>query len=129
MQSGACGCDPLDVFEAPLDPGLGNRKRLSGFVAGRKEASPAADDFFVGPACGEVGIEAHEDVQVVIHDRETADGDREDIRKFLQSKFDPFFAVESRVAVVDRCFAEQEGAADATGDAVIPARHGYVDEL
>ena len=60
---------------------------------------------------------------MVIHDREPADGDCEDIRKFLSSKFDPFFAVE-------RSFGEQECAADTAGDAsVIPARHGYVDEL
>jgi hypothetical protein len=61
-------------------------------------------------------------VQVVIHDRGPADGDCEDIRKFLQSKFDPLSAVE-------RSFGEQECAADATGDAGIPARHGDVDEL
>jgi hypothetical protein len=42
--------------------------------------------------------------------------------KFLQPTFDPFFAVE-------RSFSEQECAADATGDAVIPARHTDVDEL
>ena len=30
---------------------------------------------------------------------------------------------------VERTFGEQECAADATGDAVIPARDGYVDEL
>jgi hypothetical protein len=45
-----------------------------------------------------------------------------DIREFLQSKFDPLCAVE-------RTFGETECAADATGDAVIPARHGDVDDL
>ena len=103
-------------------PGLGNWQGLPGFIAGRKKASPAADDFFIRPRCGDVGVEAHEHVQMVVHDREPADGDREDIRKFLQSKFDPFFAVK-------RSFGEQECAADTAGDAVIPARHGYVDEL
>jgi hypothetical protein len=72
--------------------------------------------------CGDAGVEAYEHVQVVIHDREPGDGDREDIRKFLQSRFDPLFAVE-------RSFGEKEWAADATSDAVIPARHGDVDEL
>jgi hypothetical protein len=61
-------------------------------------------------------------VQVIIHDGQSADSDDEDIRKFLQSKFDPFSAV-------DRSFDEQECAADSTGNAVIPARHGNVDEL
>jgi hypothetical protein len=42
--------------------------------------------------------------------------------KFLQPNFDPFSAVE-------RSFGEQECAADATGDAGIPARHGDVDVL
>jgi hypothetical protein len=83
----------------------------------------------VGAGFRDLGDAGGDGVEVVINDRETTNGDGEDIRKFLQSKFDPFFAVESRVAVVDRCFAEQEGAADATADAVIPARDGYVDEL
>jgi hypothetical protein len=63
-------------------------------IAGRKELSRAADDFFVGPSYSDVGVEAHEYVQVVIHDREPADSGGEDIRKFLQSKFEPFSAVE-----------------------------------
>ena len=83
----------------------------------------------VGAGFRDLGDAGGDGVEVVINDRETTSGDGEDIRKFLQSKFDPFFAVESRVAVVDRCFAEQEGAADATADAVLPARDGYVDEL
>jgi hypothetical protein len=53
---------------------------------------------------------------------EEAAGVIDPLIKFLQSKLDPFFAVE-------RTAAEQECAADATGDAVIPARHGDVDEL
>jgi hypothetical protein len=54
--------------------------------------------------------------------RKQAAGIIDRLIKFLQSNFDPFFAVE-------RSFGEQECAADATGDAVIPARHGSVDEL
>ena len=34
---------------------------------------------------GDVGVEAHEDVQVIVHDREPADRDGEDIRKFFES--------------------------------------------
>ena len=116
------GCDPLGVFEAPLDPGLGDRERLSGLVARWEEACPAPDDFFVGPGIGDVGVEAHEDMKMIVHHREPADGNREDIGKFLQSAFDPFFAVEWSIA-------EQECAADAPGEAVVPARHGHVDKV
>jgi hypothetical protein len=42
--------------------------------------------------------------------------------KLLRSQFDPFFAVE-------RTIGEKECAADAAGDAVMPGRHGDVDEL
>ena len=52
---------------------------------------------------------------MIVHHREPADGDREDIGKFLQSTFDPFFAVEWSIV-------EQERAADAPGDAVVPAQ-------
>jgi hypothetical protein len=41
-------------------------------------------------AGGDVGVEAHERVQVVIHVPEPADGDYEDFRKFLQLRLDPF---------------------------------------
>jgi hypothetical protein len=53
---------------------------------------------------------------------EEAAGVIDPLIKFLQPNFDPFFPVE-------RSFGEQECAADATSDAVIPARCGVVDEL
>ena len=65
---------------------------------------------------------AHEDLQMVIHDGEPAACDGEDIRKFLQPKFDSFPTVE-------RSFGEKERPADTASDAVIPARHGDFDEL
>ena len=52
----------------------------------------ALDDFFVGPGIGDVGVEAHEDAEAIVHHREPDDGDREDIPKFLESMFDPFSA-------------------------------------
>ena len=59
---------------------------------------------------------------MIVQHREPADGNRENVRKFLESLFDPFSAV-------GWSFGEQECAADAAGDAVVPARDGYVDEV
>jgi hypothetical protein len=59
---------------------------------------------------------------VIVHDREPADGDGEDFRKFLESQLDPFLAV-------DRAFAQQESASDAAGDAVVLTGYGGVDEV
>jgi hypothetical protein len=39
---------------------------------GRKEASPAPDDFFVGPVLSGVRVEVHKYVQVIIEHRESA---------------------------------------------------------
>ncbi len=75
-----------------------------------------ADDFLVGPGLGRVRVEAHEQV-VIAHHRERADRGCEDSGKFLQSIFDPLFAVVG-------LFAEQERAADAatkTENPCIPA--------
>ena len=60
---------------------------------GGKSRPQRLHNFFIGPSLGDVRIEPHEDVQVVIHDREPADGYGEDFRKFFQPFFDPFFAV------------------------------------
>ena len=59
---------------------------------------------------------------MIVHDREPADGDGEDFRKFLQPKLDPFSAV-------DWAFAQQECATHAARDAVIPTSYGRVDEV
>ena len=58
---------------------------------------------------------------MIVHDREAADGDGEDIRKF-SSRLDPFSAV-------DRAFAQQENETYAAGDAVMPTGYGRVDEV
>ena len=98
-------------------------------IAWWKEPHPSLDDFFVRPGCGDFWVEAHENVHVVVHDGKPADGDGEEIRKFLQAKFDPFFAVARFLAAVERDFAQQECAADTAGDAVIPARNRYIDKM
>src|ERR1017187_4341155 len=64
---------PLDVFEAPLDPVVGNRQRLSRIVAWRKKPSPVSHDVVIRPAFSDVGVETHEHMQMVIHHREPAD--------------------------------------------------------
>jgi hypothetical protein len=91
-----------------LHPAFGNRQGFSGLVAWWKEASPAPDDLIIGPFARGARVDPYEQVQVVIHDREAADGNGEDLGKFFESAVDPFFAVE-------RSFAEQEGASDAAG--------------
>jgi DNA-damage-inducible protein J len=61
-------------------------------------------------------------VQVIVHDRETADGDGGDLREFLESVFDPLFTVS-------RSFTKQEGASYVAGHAVVPAGYGGVDQV
>ena len=61
-------------------------------------------------------------MQVIIHDREAADGYGEDFRKFFESPIDPFFAVE-------RTFREEKRASHTASHAVIPAGHGNIDEM
>jgi hypothetical protein len=51
---------------------------------------------------------------MIVQNREPADGNGENVRQFVQPMFDPGLAVLMFVA-------EQEGASDAAGDAVIPA--------
>src|SRR5262249_18976113 len=61
-------------------------------------------------------------MQMVIHNRVAADRYREDFRKFLQAPIDPFLAVEASLS-------EQEGAADAARNAVIPTGQRNIDEV
>jgi len=83
---------------------------------------PAPDDVFFGLAGRDFGIEPHQDVQMIIHNREPADCDREDARKFPQPIVDPELAVAGAFTVT-----EQESAADAADDAVVPAGDGGID--
>jgi hypothetical protein len=50
-------------------------------------------------------------MQMVVHDREPAHGDRENLREFLDPIFNPRFAIERAFAFV---FTEQERASDTT---------------
>ena len=59
---------------------------------------------------------------MIVHDGEPADGDGENTRKFLEPELNRFLAV-------DRAFAQQESAAHAAGDAVVPTGYGRVDEV
>ena len=54
---------------------------------------------------------------MVVHDGKTADGDCEDLGKFLQSILRPFFAVERFLTGVERGFAKQARAAGRLGAA------------
>ena len=74
------------------------------------------------PQLNELNFEAHKHMQVVIQHREAADRHREDFGKFSQAPIDPFFAVEVS-------FAQQEGAADAARQAVIPAGYRHIDQM
>ena len=47
----------------------------------------------VHPAGGDVWVEAQEQMQVIVHHGEAADGYSEDFCKFFESPIDPFFAV------------------------------------
>ena len=68
-----------------LDPGSGDRQGLPGLVAKRRPT--AADDLVVCPARSDVRVEADEDVEVIVHDGEPADGDGEKLlRKFPPSR-------------------------------------------
>ena len=59
---------------------------------------------------------------MIIQHREPADGDGEDFCKFLEPAFDPLLTVPGR-------FAQEQCAAHATSDAVIPACNGDVDQV
>jgi len=50
-------------------------------AGGAVDGDPAADDVFVGPAVRHAGVEAAEDVEVVVEDGEAADGDGEVLRE------------------------------------------------
>src|SRR5271168_5235862 len=60
-------------------------------------------------------------MEVVIEHREPTHRDPENVRKFLQSMFDPFLTVHP--------LAEQPGAAHAARNAVVPARNEGVDQV
>ena len=102
------------LLEPDLDPLLGHRQGLACLIAGWEELPPAADDFLVGPSLSQRRVQPHQQMQVIVQNREPAHGNGENVRKFAEPMFDPGLTVLMFVA-------EQERASDATGNAVIPA--------
>ena len=88
------GCrHPRGVLEPILNPIFGNRQRLSGLVARRKEPSPAPHDLLVRPTLGDLRVKPQQQVQVIRHHREPADGHGEDLGKLFDPIFNPRFTV------------------------------------
>src|SRR5271166_3262402 len=110
------------IMDSLLDPLLRDRGHLSRLVAWRKEASPASHDILIRPALGHVRIESHQQVQVIVQDREPREGHREDFRKFLEPMLDPAFPVVHP-------FPEQEGPPHAARHTVKPAGHGRINQM
>ncbi len=102
---------------------VGDREPSVAFVAWAERGAPASDDLLVGPArTAYSGSSRTSTMEMVIHHRELLMGDRENASKFLQSIVDPKFAVTGTLA-------KQKRPANATGDAVVPARrNGWIDE-
>ena len=91
-------------------------------VRWRIDGDPAADDVFVAPAVGHTGVEAAEDVEMVVKDGEAADGDGEVLSEDFEPGFDPGLAVR-------HAFATEEGPPDAAGNAVVVASDRDVHQL
>jgi hypothetical protein len=89
-------------------------------VGGWEEGKPASGDFAVGPGGGEVGAEAEDGVVVGSEDGVGADFDGEEGGEGAQPVDDPGFTV-GEVALSEGIEAAEEGAADATGEAVVDA--------
>jgi hypothetical protein len=88
----------------------------------RKEPAPAPYDILIRPALADIRVESQQQVQMIIHHGKPADADRENLREFLDPVFDPLFSVGGAIR-------KQKRASDAPARAVIPAGHGYIDEL
>jgi hypothetical protein len=58
-------------------------ERRRGFAVAEEAAGVIDVKIRLTRLCGDVGVEAHEHVQVVIDDREPADGDCEDIQPLI----------------------------------------------
>jgi len=105
-----------------VDPGLNGRRVIDVEAGGAVDGDPAADDVFVAPAVGDAGVEAAEDVEVVVEDCEAADGNGEVLGEEFEPGFDPGLAVRHALAA-------EEGAADAAGNAVVVAGDRDVHQL
>jgi hypothetical protein len=105
----------LHVLSAPV---------LSALVPRWKEPSPASDDFIIRPCSSDFRIKPQQQMQMqmVIHNRESTDGHRKDLREFLEPVLQPLLAV-----VVS--FTQQERAANTARYAVIPAGKRDIDPI
>src|SRR5665213_916417 len=113
---------PVGVGKLFLNPLLGNQNDLSFCIPRREEPPPPSDDILVRPAGRIVRVESQQDVQVVVHDGETTDRDREDPGQLFEPIFNPG-------PTIARSFLEQERAADTAVDTMIPATYRNIDEL
>ena len=71
---------------------------------------------------GDLGVEPHKHVQVIVHNGKSPDGNRKDLSKFLQPLVDPDPAVIGS-------FPEQKCSAHAASDAMVPPSYGGIDEV
>jgi hypothetical protein len=92
-------------------------------IARWKQPSPTSHDLLVRPTIGELRVEPKQHVEMIIHHREPADGDCEDLCQFFEPVLDPTWTVVWP-------FAQQEGAAHAARDAaVVPEGHRSINQL
>ncbi|MFN9853889.1 MAG: hypothetical protein ACK57P_18900 [Planctomycetota bacterium] len=87
------------------------------------ECQPALGDLKGSPGIGHLGIDPDQQEQVVIHHTETGDGDGEQGVEFSKALIEPGLAIEVLI------LRDEKRAANATGDAVIPAGDVWIDDL
>ena len=98
-----------------MNPVLGYRDRLARLVPRRKEPSPAADDFIIRPRSSDFGIKSQQQMQMVIHDRETTDGHGKDTREFLEPVFQPLLAIVVSFTEQERACGRSASRSDTSG--------------
>jgi chaperonin GroES len=86
------------------------------------DGNPASNDLLVAPAIGHTGIEPAEHVEVVVEDRETADGNGKVRGQEFESGLDPGLTVRKAITA-------QKHVPYATGYAVVKPRHRNIDQL
>jgi hypothetical protein len=84
--------------------------------------SPASDHLIIRPGSSDFRIKPQQQMQMVIHNRESTDGHRKDLREFLEPVLQPLLAI-----VVS--FTQQERAANTARYAVIPVGKRDIDQL
>jgi hypothetical protein len=114
--------DPLHVLEPPLNPLVGHGHRPAGFISRRKEPPPTRYNLFIRPRTSDIRIKPQQHVKMIAHHRETTDGHRKDFCERLEPFLKPLFAI-----VIS--FPQQQRAAHAACDAVVPAGQRDINEL